>query len=603
MNITVNDLEKLIDYHDSQYWIKNDPKIKDEEYDKLLIQLSELDPSNSRLNRLHSAVNSKNKVKHINPMLSLDKVYNNTDLFKWIDKNARFANEPYLLQPKLDGLSADRNGQILSTRGDGQYGENLSNKIPIITVESCDYTGPMINDPKPNRRGEIIIKKDTYEKYKDKVLKDDGTIYKTPRGMCSGLLNRDDVDLSLTGILIFVDFGNFSILYTATQLKTLDWFKLLSDLKTWEYPTDGLVIKLDDVEYSNSLGSTSHHPRGQIAYKASNPSGTAKLLNVIWSSGKGKLTPVGLISPVIIAGAEIKKVSLHNAKNIISRDIKINDELTIERAGEIIPYVVDVIPAPLIERKNIIINCCPDCGTTVVYNEPDIRCPNNDCNGKLSRKLTDSVVRLGFEFLAGATIEKLIDIGVENLIDILDLQLNDIQQLDGFADKSSIKLFDEIQRIKSIELEDWRFVSALNIKGIGRGVSRKILDAISLSELETASIDQLILIDSIGIERAIEITEFFDNNKEFINELKSRLDIIHKSNSQSKTICFTGKADQPRNELYKIAESKGYIPINSVTTELTILVTDDLNGNKNKMKKAKSINSIKIMTYEQFYEL
>ncbi len=482
--MTITELEQLIDNYDYQYWTLNDPTISDPEYDKLIIQLKLLDPSNRRLNKIHSAVKNADKIKHTNPMLSLDKVYNDKDLFKWIDKYARFPNEPYLLQPKLDGLSADKEEYLLSTRGDGIYGENLSNKIPIITVESHDYTGPMINDPKSNRRGEIVVKKDIYEKYKGIILKGDGTIYKTPRGMASGLLNQDDVDLSLTGILTFIDFGNFSVLYTATQLRTLDWFKILSDLKSWNYPTDGLVIKLDDVEYSNSLGSTTHHPRGQIAYKAGNPFGMAKLLNVIWSSGKGKLTPVGLITPVIIAGAEIKKVSLHNAKNIINKDIKIGDELTIERAGEIIPYVTTVIPAPEIDRIAITINYCPDCGTPVIYSDPDIKCPNDNCNGKLSRKLTDSVMRLGFEYLAGATIEKLIDIGVENLIDIFDLKLIEIEQLEGFADKSSNKLYDEIQRIRTIEIEDWRFLASLNIKGIGRSVSRKILNELTFSELE-----------------------------------------------------------------------------------------------------------------------
>jgi len=310
-----------------------------------------------------------------------------------------------------------------------------------------------------------------------------------------------------------------------------------------------------------------------------------------------------LISPVIIAGAEIKKVSLHNAKNIINKDIKIGDELTIERAGEIIPYVTTVIPAPEIDRIAITINYCPDCGTPVIYSDPDIKCPNDNCNGKLSRKLTDSVMRLGFEYLAGATIEKLIDIGVENLIDIFDLKLIEIEQLEGFADKSSNKLYDEIQRIRTIEIEDWRFLASLNIKGIGRSVSRKILNELTFSELEEANVATLMLIDGIGIERAIEISEFFDTNKLYINELKTRLNVVRKSAIQLPTICFTGKTNQPRNELCKIAESKGYIPVNSVTSELTILVTDDLNGNKNKMKKAKSINSIKIITYTQFYEL
>lgn len=597
----INNLEHLIDYHDHQYWVLNDPKISDADYDEFIRELTSLDPKNVRLNKIHSAVTGSGKIKHAIPMLSLDKVYDINNLNKWLDKTSRNNDELYNLEPKLDGLSADRTASILATRGDGIEGEDISNKIPIITVESKDYNGPMLLDPNPYRRGEIIVKKDAYEKYKDIVLKGDGTKYKTPRGMCSGLINQDDVDLSLTAVLTFVQFDNFGVKYLDTQLRDLNWPEMLNNLKDWEYPTDGLVIKLLDIEYSDSLGFTSHHPRGQIAYKGLNPSATAKLINVIWSAGKNKLTPIGVIEPVEIAGAIITRVSLHNAKNIVDRDININDELTVERAGEIIPYVVAVLPA--INRKKIKIDFCPDCNAKVIYKEPNLICSNPNCGGKLIKRLTDSVVRLGFEYLAEATIEKLIDIGIENVVDILDLNKYDISELDGFAETSTNKLWNEIQRIRTTPLEDWKFAASLNIKGIGKRVCRKILDTMTLAELRICKVEDLVLIDSIGIERAIEISTYFDNNNQYVGELLKRLNVVKIETGETKLVCFTGKADQPRNKLNSLAETKGLTPTNSVSKELSILVTNNLNSNSSKMKKARVNRTIQIMTYDQFYDL
>ena len=597
----IDQLEQLIDHHDHQYWVLHEPQISDPDYDNLIKELSRLDPNNKRVTKINTTVTGAGKVKHSRPMLSLDKVYNDNDLNKWLDKTSRTTTEGYHLEPKLDGLSADRNNSILATRGDGTIGEDISNKIAIITVESLDYNGPMANDPNPIRRGEIVVSKEAYEKYKDVVLKGDGTKYKTPRGMCSGLINQDDVDLSLTAILTFVEFNKFGVKYFDLQLRDLNFLEMLTNMKDWDYPTDGLVIKLLDMEYSDSLGFTSHHPRGQIAYKGANPSATTKLLDVIWSAGKNKLTPVGVIEPVEIAGAIITRVSLHNAKNIVDRDININDELTVERAGEIIPYVVAVSPA--VDRKRIEINFCPDCSMDVVYEEPNIICQNPNCGGKLAKRLTDSVARLGFEYLAGATVEKLIDIGIENVVDILDLTRADIFELDGFAEASTDKLFNEIQRIRTTPLEDWKFAASLNMKGIGKRVCRKILDTMTLAEFRMCEVDDLVLIDSIGIERAIEISTYFDNNNRYVGELLRRLTVVKIETGETKLICFTGKADQPRGKLNQLAESKGLTPTNSVSKELSILVTNNLNSNSSKMKKARAKSTIQTMTYDQFYDL
>lgn len=595
------ELEQLIQYHDNQYWNLNSPIISDEAYDVLVEELKELKPDHPLVTRVNAPVITaiQGKVKHTIPMLSLDKVYNPEDLYDWIDKYKRIPDERYKLEPKLDGLSADFTDGVLATRGDGEWGENISNKIPIINMLSKDYCGPLKDCPL-NKRGEIVITKELYEQHKDKILKGDGSAYKTPRGMVSGLLNQNDLNSSLTAILTFVDFDYFSTDHTGTSLRTIDWDKMHDDLKAWNYPTDGMVVKLEDFHYSNQLGSTSHHPRGQIAFKPKNPSAKSILRNVIWQSGKGKLTPVGVIDPVVIGGATITRISLSNAKNIINKDININDELTVERAGEIIPYVANVKPGN--DRKRIVIDSCPDCGAKVKYKEPEILCINDDCSGKLTKRLADSVARMGFESLAGATIDKLIDIGIENLIDILDLTLEDIYQLEGFADVSSNKLYDEIQRIKSTNMEDWKFVSALNIKGIGKRVSRKILEHLTLEQLQDATVDELVLIDSIGVERAIEITEYFEKNNEYVDNLKTRLKIVRDTNTEAKLICFTGKADRGRNELNSIAETKGFIPTNTVSNELAILVTNDVNSNSSKMKKARA-KGTKIITYEQFYGL
>jgi len=604
----IQELEKLILQHDHSYWINDEPTISDIDYDKLTNELRSLNPNSYVLSKINDKCikSTLGKIQHAVLMLSLDKVYSDVDLFKWLDKTSRNAthnngDEIYSLQPKLDGLSADKNFDTLATRGDGTYGEDISNKIPIITVESLDYNGPMKDDPTPSRRGEIIVKKDTYVKYKEVILKGDGTPYKTPRGMASGLVNQDDVDLSLTAVLTFVEFSKFGISYTDSMLRELDWFSMLSKLKVWEYPTDGLVIKLVDKVYSDSLGFTSHHPRGQMAYKAANPSAKSILRQVIWQSGKGRLTPVGVIDPVVIAGATIRRVSLSNAKNIIDRDININDELTIERAGEIIPYVVNVTKCD--GRIPIRIDICPDCSTNVIYDDPNVKCPNPNCSGMLAKQLTDSVARLGFEYLAGATVQKLLDIGIENLTDILTVTLNDIFQLDGFAETSSHKLFNEIQRIRTEPLDDWKLLSSLNIKGIGKRVSRKILADLSFEELKTADIDRLVLIDTIGVERAIEISEYFEKNIMFINELEALVNMIAGDITPTKLICFTGKVDKKRAELEKMAEDKGFTVTNSVTNELSILVTNNVHGTGGKMTKAKGKPTIQIITYDEFYVL
>lgn len=598
----IEKLVELITYHNKKYWIDNDPEISDFDYDKLEIELLELDPENNIFKDIYSIkiqfATKRRKVKHKEKMLSLNKVYTDVDLYKWCKSISRNDNEIFTLGPKLDGVSGDFTDGVLATRGDGEIGENISSKAVIM-----NYIGPNNNSTlmelfNGNDRGEIIIKKNIFEKIKNKILKSDNTPYKTPRGLCSGLLMKDKVNKQLDRILHFVSFNTYIQEYTLNELKKIDWSDYENQIKNWDYAVDGLVIKIKDKEYSNSLGFTSHHPRGQIAFKFANPNEETKLIDIEWSMGKHSITPVGLIEPVIINNAKISRVSLHNAKFIMDRDLQIGDYVTIERAGEIIPYVLSTKPGE--KRTEITLITCPQCGKDITYIEPEVVCLNYDCPGSNTKKLYDAVVRIGIENIGHTTVEKLYNIGATSLLDILVLTKSDIKMLPGFADKSIDNLYNTIQKIKEKEIEDWRIISCLNLKGIGTTLSKKLLTNYTLYDLMSMSSDDLIKISDIGPERAKELEEGLFENESFIEALIELFSNIKETkNSVVKgKVCFTGKGPKPRDFYKKMAEQDGFLSTNTVSKDLTYLVTDNLESTSSKMIKAKKYKT-QILTYDQ----
>lgn len=602
----IRQLEEQIDYHDQRYWDDNDPEITDSDYHELVKELQNLDPENDRINQRHSSLppsSKRSKVMHKTPLLSLDKKYAVEEILEWCTSVARGADEMFKIEPKLDGISAIFQDGVLATRGDdGVHGENITSKSPLIMVEGYDCELPLTSF-KRNVRGEIVIKKSVFAENQYRLLRKNGKPYKYPRSAVVGLISQDDINVNLTNILTFAEYMKFSLLKSLTELRTLSWEFLIADFQDWDYPTDGLVIKLADQKYSNSLGNTSHHPRGQMALKYGNPTGESVLENVIWSMGKDTLTPVGQIDPIIISGAEISKVSLHNAKFIIDKDIKINDTLVIERSGDVIPHVVKVIPTE--DRKDITITICPICGGALNYIEPELYCINPDCSGKLVKVLYDACKRIGIENIGEPTIEKLLDIGVENLGDILELSVEDILMLPGFAKVSATNLYNEIQKVLKSEIEDWKLLSSLNMKGIGKTICKKILQYTSLMELYEMNLDQIDQLPSIGEERAYVIHDYLHRNSEYIARLFSMLNIKTTKGTLDKslgTVCFTGKSNITRDEWIQISEQKGFTFSNTVNKDLTYLVTDNVSKSGSKINKARKFE-VKIITYDQYKEM
>jgi len=590
-------LEEEIKYHDKLYWEKNQPKISDVHYDNLIQRLTELDPKNPLLNKIHPSTQiSSGKVQHKIPMLSLNKVYTKEDLIKWCEKIARDEQELFLIEYKFDGISADFTNGILSTRGDGNTGEDITDKLPLINKNNGNY------------RGEIIFYKSFFEENKQILKKKDGEFYSNARNACAGILNRDDL-ITDKQLLTFIPFNHVSQMESMKDLRDLDFEILKETAKTSMYPTDGLVIKLADEKYKKSLGSTSHHARGEIALKFANNTVETKLLDVIWSCGKEVITPVGKVDPVEIGGVTISNISLHNALFIQDNDICIGDTITIERAGDVIPHFVSRIHNE--DLKFIEIFECPECGAATKYEEPNIKCTNPECSGALLNRFYSSVQHIGIDRLGKPTLRDIMnDLGVEDLRGLFSLKVKDFMILPRFAERKSENLYDEIQKVLREGVYERQILASVNIPGIGKTLSTVLCERFGLMPLidmcvyPTDIISVLCEIDGIEEKRANDIYHGIVDNHIYITDLWNMLPLKKYAaveNIELPTICLSGKF--PEKKAFYYVELIGkYEVVEKVTKDLDILVVADTSKNSGKQQKAKKLN-IEILSIDDLIEL
>ncbi|MCK4982824.1 MAG: hypothetical protein KAS17_07860, partial [Victivallaceae bacterium] len=394
---------KLIMHHNKCYWEMGMLEISDERYDELIRALEKINPDHSLVIAINAPkVASEGKVTHAKAMLSLDKAYSFEDIDSWAKKNKRSENELYLVEPKYDGISANYADNVLATRGNGEVGENISAKLPLIELETTGYTGP-VDRPV---RGEILIRNDDFKNIYSNITKKNGGTYKNSRNAVGGIMGLLDIsDMQRQHAkLTLVDYEMISHPVKYFELEKR-WPELVEKIENLPYPMDGIVIKLADEAYSEALGNTAHHPRGQIAFKFSGIRKESLLKEVQWSFGKNCLTPVAEIEPVEIGGVTIRHASLHNAQNIIDKDIQIGDRVIIERAGDVIPYIISALPGE--SRKNALIDTCPNCGKSLVRKGPELCCPNPDCSATRLKLLTAAVKNIGIDRLGEPNIQKM----------------------------------------------------------------------------------------------------------------------------------------------------------------------------------------------------
>lgn len=596
--MSLQELVQLIEYHNQRYWELGEPEISDDDYDRLMVELRSRDPNHPLLHWVGTqrTASAGGKVKLAKPMLSLDKAYSLEEVVEWAQKYIRSKDELLLAQPKYDGISANFDGTILATRGDGEIGEDISDKLPLIELEAPNYTG-QLNRP---ARGEIVIRKDDFANLYSHIYKKGGGVYKNSRNAVAGIMGLKDISdmIRQHAKLTLADYSLVSFKIKFSELSGR-FAEIIETVEALPYPTDGVVFKLADTEYSESLGATSHHPRGQIAFKFSGIRRKTKLLAVEWSFGKNALTPVAELDPVEIGGVTIKRATLHNAQNIIDMDIQIHDEVTVERAGDVIPYIVSREPGG--ERINAMITNCPGCGSTLVRRGPELCCVNPECFETNLQKLTAAVKNFGIEQLGEPTIRKMmLSLGVKKLSDIFKLTQNQLLKLDNFAEKSAANLYREIDTAKHVA--DYQFLAALNIPNIGLDIAKILLKHFKLEELSTLSEDELLNVPGIGEKRAKAIVEILHSEAQEINDLLATVEVsktAQNSSTTRPTICFTGKMPEKRSFYENLAAEHGYEAVDSVSQSLSLLVTADISSNSSKTGKAKKLG-IPIVELQDF---
>lgn len=597
--LSEKELEQQIIFHRNKYWVENDPDISDEEYDRLIESLKRINPRHVLLTDIEYNVSfGGEKIPHSKSLLSLEKVFTFDSIKNWLQKVARNTDEMFIITPKYDGICCKyyASQNVIATRGDGIEGENITSKLPLLEFESDNLQNNQ------NIVGEIIIKFSEFEKCE--LRRKDGSKYKTARNLVSGIMNLKDITPIVGKIkLTFIDHKKISTKFKYSDFNLEYWEQIIHYITALKntYPMDGIVIELEDELYGDSLGVTSHHPRSKIAFKFENQFAYGTIESVSFSSGKRKLTPVANITPIVINGVTIKRVTLHNAKMIIDNNIHIGDELKVVRSGDVIPYVAGVSQGT--HRTPIKLNECPYCKSKLEYREPELYCTNVNCNGTSSKLLFESVRALGIEGIGQTTIDKFVEsLEITSIIDILTLEEDDITDLPDFGEISAANIVSNISKVIK-EVEDYKILASLNIKSIGVNLSKQILKVYTLNELMEVSHFELNEIQGIGQIRAVELQNEIANSTSLLLELMEICNIVSTKNINNVslgTICFSGTFPNKKEYYKTLAENAGYTISDSVTKNLSYLVT--AGASTSKVTKAKSYR-VPILKIEEFLNM
>jgi DNA ligase (NAD+) len=668
--IAAKDIEELRDvlrFHEHRYYIQNDPLVSDFEYDSLYKQLEALEKENPDLVVADSPTQRVAKgltkdfptVQHLVPMLSLDNSYNSEDLIDF-DRRAReltgLKEIEYCVEPKFDGASISliyEDDRLVrgATRGDGVEGDDITPNIRQIrsiplNARFSDYGLQTVEI-----RGEVLINKENFKKFNESLTEQGLAPLANPRNASAGTLRiKDPLEVQRRKLEAFVYHVSYYTLKKGTEelhshsqtlemlwqlgfrspnkeKKVLKGIDAVVDYCTGfeterdnlPYEIDGMVIKVNSFELQDQMGMTSHHPRWAMAYKFKARQATSKLIGVEYQIGRtGNIGPVAKIEPVHIGGVTVKSVSLFNEDVIREKDIRIGDTVLVERAGDVIPYIVK----PLIELRNgdekpiRFPKHCPSCGTELYKSEDEAawRCININCPAQVLEKLIHFASKDAMDIrgLGSAIIEKFYTLNLLTSIpQIYQLDYAAIGQLEGFGKKSIDNLKTAIENSKGQPLH--RLIFALGIRYVGETMAKTLAHAVDhLLDLKNFDEEALQNLEDVGPKVAGSVVQFFSNHQNI--ELLEALEAIglnlhneKKKTSQSgtlegQTFLFTGTLSKlKRTEAEEMVEANGGSLLSGVSSKLNYLVVGEDAGSK--LEKAKKINTVKIISEDQFLKL
>lgn len=649
-------LREELNQHNYNYYVLDQPTISDYDFDVKLKELQileaqhpEFDDEQSPTKRVGGTI-TKNfeTVRHEHRMYSLDNSYSKEDVLDWEARVKKVVEGKvqYVCELKYDGASISltyENG-VLSravTRGDGVQGDEVTANIRTIRSVPLRLKGDY--PPKFDIRGEIVLPFEGFNKMNEERIEIGEEPYRNPRNTASGSLKLQDstevakrpLDCLLYNIIgsnlnIITQFESlekarqwgFKVPKTAVLANSIE--EVFEFIDYWNvhrhdlpYETDGVVVKINDLHQQDELGYTSKAPRWAIAYKFKAEQVSTRLNEITYQVGRtGAITPVANLEPVELAGTTVKRASLHNADQIERLDIRVGDEVFVEKGGEIIPKIiaVDFSKRPPNSQPTQYIKNCPECGTELLRNEGEVQhyCPNyNGCHPQIVGRIQHFISRkaMDIEGLGGETVALLVKEGlIRDYSDLYALSKDQVIGLERMAEKSSDNLINGIEASKQVPFE--RVLYAIGIRYVGEVVAKKLANHYkSIENLAKATIIDLVTVDEIGERIAESVVDFFglEQNQRILERLKSfglKLEISAETLA-SQTNKLDGKAfvvsgvfeSVSRDELKKLIEDNGGRVVGSISTKTNYVIAGD-NMGPSKKAKAEQLQIPIISEYE-----
>ncbi|MBN9484735.1 MAG: DNA ligase (NAD(+)) LigA [Bacteroidetes bacterium 43-93] len=667
---TIQELRDVVNYCDWKYYVQNEPVLSDYEYDivykklkHLEEQYPELVTADSPTQRVAMGLSERfPTVSHLVPMLSLDNTYNADDLRDWDKRCKDYVNEApieYCVEPKYDGASVSlvyEDGKLVrgATRGDGVMGEEVTINIKQIRSIPLSAAFEKSGIAQVEIRGEVVIHKEVFAEYNRQRTAEGLSPLANPRNAASGTLRiLDPKEVSkrkLSAILYHISYYTLNSGSTVpdtlhTHYDSLNWLYQLGfptpvkEMKRFNniddviafceefeqrrddlpYEVDGLVIKVNSFDMQDRMGMTAHHPRWAVAYKFKARQATSKLLRVEFQVGRtGSVTPVAKIEPVPIGGVTVTSISLFNEDVVREKDLHIGDTVLVERAGDVIPYIVK----PLTELRNgteediVFPTHCPVCGEPLEKPEEEAvwRCINISCPAQVVERIIHFASKDAMDIrnLGAANVQKFYELGLlKDIPGIYNINWDAIRKLEGFGEKSITNLQSAINNSKKQPLN--RVIYGLGIRHVGETMAKTLASAVShIRELYDWDEEKLVSLQDVGPKVAASVAHFFHTkeNRHMVDLLEEYG--VNLANTQKaapatgelagKTFLFTGTLSHfKRSDAEAMVEAKGGSILGGVSSKLNYLVVGEDAGSK--LEKAKKLGTVAILTEQEFLEL